>query len=230
MKKVEIFKDGKDNGFIFSNGSIWWFDPNFKDSFEIFDLDSFYPKDILKDIAPTQEAIDDYIYSVINNSKKYINRDITSVVDFGCRGGHYIKRFLELGIDAVGVEGTTGGYETMLEIGIPNNKAYLLDLRRYISLNRKFDVAICTEVAEHLEPPFSSQLVNTLTSHSDVIFFSSEEPGTNENHYHHCNEQPNKFWINLFDFYGFQHFDVSVEDPAYNEDRKLHMYINRSII
>ena len=40
----------------------------------------------------------------------------------------------------------------------------------------KFDLAMNTEVAEHVELSFHSQLVRTLTSHADLIWFSYAPP------------------------------------------------------
>ena len=92
----------------------------------------------------------------------------------------------------------------MLERGIPIERIIKHDLRFPLNLNRIFDIVLCTEVAEHIEPPFSSQLILNIINHSKLVWFSFEEPGTNSAHYHHCNEQPEKFWKNLFDFFGYQ--------------------------
>jgi hypothetical protein len=45
--------------------------------------------------------------------------------------------------------------------------------------------------------------VLNLVQHADLIWFSFEEPDSNEAHYHHCNEQPAPFWRNLFSFYDY---------------------------
>jgi hypothetical protein len=121
----------------------------------------------------------------------------------GSGGGWFLKEFLNIGYNIYGLEGSDAGIESCLKKGIPENKIIKQDFRRIFNLGRRFDIALCTEVAEHVEPSLAGVLVHNLVSHSDLIWFSSEEPNTNQAHYHHCNEQPDKFWINLFDFFGY---------------------------
>lgn len=82
------------------------------------------------------------------------------------------------------------------------------DLRVPLDLGgRKFDLVTCTEVAEHIEPPFAGTLVHSLTQAADVVWFSSEPPAwvsDNPDHVHHSNEQPDLYWDRLFSFFGFQ--------------------------
>ena len=43
MKRIDIFE--KDDLGYLGNNQRWWFDENHPDSFEIFDLDGFYPQE-----------------------------------------------------------------------------------------------------------------------------------------------------------------------------------------
>ncbi|KKK66089.1 hypothetical protein LCGC14_2967580, partial [marine sediment metagenome] len=58
-------------------------------------------------------------------------------------------------------------------------------------------------------------LILNLINHSDIVWFSSDYLGVNEAHYHHCNEQPLKFWRNLFNFYDYDVYllpeDITIE-------------------
>lgn len=227
MKKIEIFKDGSEHWKINVDGN-WWFNPMFENSFEIFDLNSFYPKNFTGGGGGGKD-ISNYIYNFMSYGKKILKRNIQSVVEFGSCGGWFTKQMIDMNLDVVGIEGARGAYEIMLEKGIPKERAIHHDIRVPIELGRKFDIALCTEVAEHIEPPFSSQLIQTLTKHSDIIYFSSELPGTNTNSYHHPNEQPDKFWINLFDFYNFNSIRVSDEEREILLGRNLFVFVNKDL-
>lgn len=106
------------------------------------------------------------------------------------------------------MEGCSVGITKAIDRGIPRERLLKHDLRMPLDLKRSFDIVLCTEVAEHIECPFSGQLVQTLVRHGRIIWFSSESPGTNPDHYHHCNEQPNRFWRELFHFFGFTMFPM----------------------
>jgi hypothetical protein len=230
MKKIEIFnKDGYDTGWI-GNNQRWWFDETHPDSFEIFDLDSFYSDVYFKNDHVSATAVDNYLYYIKQYYKQITGNNLHSLLEAGCAGGWFTKKFIESGIDIVALEGSKCGIEASLNRGIPSNLIIHHDLRKEIKLDRKFDIACCTEVAEHIEPPFSSQLVKTLTDHSDIIWFSFEEPGTNSAHYHHCNEQPAKFWINLFDFYGYGCLEVPTEVNLKCEWRAKYIFYNKNVI
>jgi hypothetical protein len=97
------------------------------------------------------------------------------------------------------VEGSLSGYNRCLQKGLGD---YVIkhDLRMPLDLGKKYDMAICTEVAEHIETPFSSVLVSSLVKHSDIVWFSFNSV---DGHTHHSNCQPSKFWINLLNFFGY---------------------------
>jgi cyclopropane fatty-acyl-phospholipid synthase-like methyltransferase len=230
MKKVEIFnKDGVDTGWI-GNNQRWWFDINHTDSFELFDLDSFYSDVYFKNDHISNQAVYNYVYYITEYYKQLTGKPISSVLEAGCAGGWFTKKFIENGIDVIALEGSKSGVDASLLRGIPSDVIIRHDLRKEIKLNRKFDIVCCTEVAEHIETPFSSQLIKTLTEHSDIVWFSFEEPGTNLAHYHHCNEQPAKFWINLFDFYGYGCLELPNEINLKCEWRAKYIFYNKTTI
>src|SRR5262245_23819351 len=51
------------------------------------------------------------------------------------------------------------------------------------SLHRRFDIALCLEVAEHLPKESADNLIDPLTSHSDAILFSAACPGQPGQHH-----------------------------------------------
>lgn len=119
---------------------------------------------------------------------------VSSLLDVGCGIGTWLKVAQDLGVrDVVGVDGDYVD-RTMLKIDTKYFHPY--NLRQKLSLNRKFDLAMSLEVAEHLPDSSADALVDTLTSHADVVFFSAAIPyqeGQN-----HINEQWAYYWIEKF--------------------------------
>jgi SAM-dependent methyltransferase len=112
-----------------------------------------------------------------------------SVLDVGCGTGQSLAYFLENGIDAWGVEGSRmarrrSKYPRRIIRG---------DLRRPLSLKRKFDLVWCYEVAEHIDPVFADTFVESLTAHAPVVVISAAPPGQGGEG--HVNEQPQSYWI-----------------------------------
>jgi len=151
------------------------------------------------------------------------------VLEAGCGGGWFTKEFMDRKIDILALEGTKAGLAQTARKGIPPERLLKHDLRLPLDLNRRFQVAVCTEVAEHIECPFAGQLVKTLTNHADVVWFSFEPPGTNDPHYHHCNEQPFKFWLNLFKFYGYQAAEIPDELVQKLAGRGRYIFYNANV-
>lgn len=199
--KVSVFEDNKDTGWLGANQN-WWFDLSFPHSYSIFDLDSFYEENYFKQDHVIPQVVQRYVTHVLDYGGRILGRDVRSVLELGCGGGWFTEEFLKRGVEIVAVEGTHVGYNRAIKRGVPASVLIRHDLRKALDLKRTFDMVVCTEVAEHIECPFSSQLVQNIVSHGKLAWFSFEEPATNEAHYHHCNERPEKFWVSLFKFYG----------------------------
>lgn len=117
-----------------------------------------------------------------------------SLLDIGCGLGTWLKAALDLGIsDVLGVDGVVISPETYLG---PKHLFAQHDLAMPLRLGRRFDVAICLEVAEHLEPEAAKVLVTSLTKHADTIFFSAACP--NQPGQHHINCQWPSYWQSIF--------------------------------
>ena len=91
-----------------------------------------------------------------------------------------------------------------MTIPLINFKAH--DLRTPFTLNRKFDLAICLETAEHLPESSSDVLVSNLVSHADRILFSAAVPG--QGGQNHINEQWPEYWEAKFAVHGFYFQDT----------------------
>ena len=71
-----------------------------------------------------------------------------------------------------------------------------MTLRMPIHLERRFDLVLCLEVAEHLPADSAPTLIDSLVSLGPVIVFSAAIPyqgGT-----HHVNEQRPEYWARHF--------------------------------
>jgi hypothetical protein len=111
------------------------------------------------------------------------------------------------------VDGVNGGIQLCTSKGISPNNLLKHDLRLPLETSKRYDMLFSTEIAEHIEPPFSSQFVHNCVKQSDLVWFSYENDEIdNQNHIHHSNEQPAKFWINLFAFFGYKYVFI---DPSY---------------
>jgi len=129
----------------------------------------------------------------------------TSLLDVGCGTGTWLKAFEEAGVsDYVGVD---GDYVNRLQLNIPIGKFIAKDLRTQWLLNRKFDLVLSLEVAEHLPEASADQFVETLVSHTDnTIIFSAAIPG--QGGQNHLNEQWPEYWQQKFMKHGFYFYDV----------------------
>lgn len=118
-----------------------------------------------------------------------------SVVDIGCGIGLYLAEFKANDIASLGFDGAPAAMAGSL-IG---DKIKLHDLCRPLKLNRRFNLCLCLEVAEHLEPTGGQTLIDTLTNLSKTIIFTAATPGQGPRSIGHINEQPPAYWQKLFE-------------------------------
>jgi SAM-dependent methyltransferase len=132
--------------------------------------------------------------------------EIKSVVDIGCGLGTFLRAFKECGInDILGIDGKWCNKKLLYE-NIPQENFLELDLEKAITLNRKFDLLVSVEVAEHLSPNRAKSFVEDIAKLSDVILFSAAIPFQGGDH--HYNEQWLPYWNQKFGEQGFELFDV----------------------
>jgi SAM-dependent methyltransferase len=124
-------------------------------------------------------------------------------VDVGCGIGTWLQAFVELGIeDLLGVD---GDYVDRSKLLISWSRFLAWDLSRPLKIDRKFDLVMSLEVAEHLPEASARDFVASLTSLGDAILFSAAIPhqaGT-----HHVNEQWPDYWRDLFGEVGYEMVD-----------------------
>lgn len=120
-------------------------------------------------------------------------------LDIGCGPGEYLRAFSESGIAMIGCDGASNGVRR----AVPSAFAFVHDLRMPLVTNRKFDLVLCIEVAEHLPRAKAATLVTSICVNSrDWILFSAAPPGTPGDD--HINCRPIEYWSALFAEHGFQ--------------------------
>ncbi|MCP3917049.1 MAG: class I SAM-dependent methyltransferase [bacterium] len=127
-----------------------------------------------------------------------------SVLDVGCGLGAWLSVWREQeGVDVLGVD---GGHVPDTERRIPPICFRAHDLARPLELERRFDLALCLEVAEHLEAEAGDRLVESLTTASDVVYFSAAIPF--QGGAGHRNERWPSYWAERFVARGFTPVDA----------------------
>lgn len=122
-----------------------------------------------------------------------------SLVDVGCGTGTWLRAAHDCGInDLMGIEGVVAPTNQLL---VDPGCITRGDLTRPLAIQRQFDLALCLEVGEHLDPGAANTLVASLTSLADTVVFSAacpDQPGQ-----HHVNCQWPAYWQGLFNSHSF---------------------------
>lgn len=141
------------------------------------------------------------------------------VVDFGCHNGEWLLAAKELRAGIVlGVDYRPPSAELL----IPTSEYVQTDLTWSLELPGEWDLAICTEVAEHLPEAAADLLVGELCATAPTVVFSAATPGQGPyGDGQHVNEQFEWYWEEKFKAHGFQLRDVvrpKVWDYSYRVD------------
>ena len=127
-----------------------------------------------------------------------------SIVDFGCGSGTWLYIANKYGCkDILGLDGDYIDPSWQL---IDRKYFQAADFTKKVKLEKKYDLAISLEVAEHIPEEFSDIYLTSITNSSDIILFSAAIP--NQEGTNHVNEQYPSYWINKFSKYGFKIYDV----------------------
>lgn len=128
---------------------------------------------------------------------------VSSVADFGCGRGTWLKEWQAAGVDDIA--GVDGDYVVRAELKIPERQFHAHDITQPVDLGRRFDLVQSLEVAEHLHADAADRFVDTLTAHGDCILFSAAVPGQGGEF--HINEQPLEYWREKFAARGYAPYD-----------------------
>jgi SAM-dependent methyltransferase len=133
-----------------------------------------------------------------------------SVVDLGCGTGTWLQAARELGTATI--LGVDGDWVPRDQLVIPADRFLAADFAApdlaaiTARLPRPADLAMCLEVAEHLDAPQAPGLVGLLAGLADAVLFSAAIP--HQGGEHHVNEQWPDHWATLFAAAGFRCFDL----------------------
>jgi SAM-dependent methyltransferase len=148
----------------------------------------------------------------------------TSIIDVGCGTGTWLSVARELGCpDVIGIDGAWVPLDQLL---IPTPLFNVVDLLRPGVPSRRFELALCLEVAEHLPPESAAALVSFLTAAAPAVLFSAAVPfqgGTG-----HINEQYPSYWLRLFRTHDFDAVDCV--RPRFWTDRDVQFFYRQNML
>lgn len=127
-----------------------------------------------------------------------------SMVDFGCGTGTWLWVAHNFGVESI--MGLDGDYVLPRHLMIPHDCFCAVDLEKPVLLEKKYDLAISMEVAEHLHKESANTFVESLCSAADIVLFSAAHPGQGGDG--HINEQPMTYWTSKFDKHGFLPIEI----------------------
>ena len=139
----------------------------------------------------------------------YSLNKFNSIIDIGCGVGSWLKAANQIignssNKKIIGVD-KYYNFESSFDC-----TQYLMDLNDVdlglINENKKFDLAVCSEVGEHINPKDSSGLIKTLTNCSDFVIFGSAT--LRQSGDLHINTRNHEFWVNEFNSLDYVPMDI----------------------
>lgn len=125
------------------------------------------------------------------------NIEFKTILDVGCAQGLLMLPLHEKGIDVQGIEVS----EDVTEF-LPDALKPRVSIGDFQEASGSYDLVCCVEVAEHIEPTRSQDLVSKLCSLSDRhIYFTAAPPG--QHGHGHINCRPHEHWIRWFNERGW---------------------------
>lgn len=138
-----------------------------------------------------------------------------SVIDVGCGVGSWLVVFQRAGVaDVLGVDGE---HLDRQYLKVAPEKVITANLGNRLELPRRFDLALCLEVAGYLRPDCAETLVRTLTDAAPVVFFSAPIPFQDDEEIQ-PNQQWQDYWARLFARRDFVPVDCMRKEVWHNDD------------
>lgn len=132
---------------------------------------------------------------------------VHTVVDVGCGSGAILAALGRAGVSGTGLEYAEAALARCRAKGLTVHK---FDIEAEAPPALRADLALSTEVAEHLPAARADAYVDMLVGIADTVVMTAAVPGQGGTD--HVNEQPNAYWIAKFQARGFAH------DPSETED------------
>jgi hypothetical protein len=152
--------------------------------------------DIFGDTYESAQIIIPILFGIIGRPR--------SVVDLGGGIGAWCKVFKEKGGSRVTCIDDQSIRRS--ELKISSEEFVPWNLSRSLPAPVGCELAICLEVAEHLPKRLSKDIVSFLVNSAPLVLFSAAIPG--QTGVGHVNEQPPKYWEDLFAEFKYLKFDL----------------------
>ena len=126
--------------------------------------------------------------------------NVKSVLDIGCGEGHSTKFFHMLGCDVLGIEGS----QQAINNSVTPDRIVKHDYCEGPFIpKQKYDLVWASEFVEHVEEKYINNILKTFSFAKKLILMTFATPG--QGGYHHVNEQPASYWIDLLSKMGYQY-------------------------
>ncbi len=149
---------------------------------------------------------------------------VHSAIDFGCGVGTWLSVLKEKGVSEI--QGVDGAWVKQELLEIPSHNFHQADLEETIFFDKKYDLAISLEVAEHISRENAAGFVDSLINASDFILFSAAIPFQGGGG--HINEQWQDYWADMFAKRGCVALDF-VRSRIWN-DREIPSWYRQNIL
>jgi SAM-dependent methyltransferase len=128
-----------------------------------------------------------------------------SILDVGCGIGTWMNTFSKFGVgEVMGIDGDYVDKDLLAKyISLEDFDA--VNLEAPFDLNRRFDLVISLEVAEHLKESSAEVFIDSICKHADIVLFSAAIPG--QGGQNHLNEQWLSYWLQKFSKRGYKVYD-----------------------
>lgn len=144
--------------------------------------------------------------------------NIKSMLDVGCGTGGMLEIAELRDVEAVGIDG-----DFTLDYG--NFNVIIHDFTKGPApLDRWFDLCWSVEFLEHVEEKYIPNYMKAFQRCKRVLV-TAAPPGWGG--HHHVNEQPEQYWIETFDEYGFK-LDQRVTEAVRNESTMRKGFLGRT--
>jgi len=144
--------------------------------------------------------------------------EFQSVFDVGCGQGFLLEPLHEKGKEIRGVELSQDVQEFL-----PEEIKDQVDIGDFGEARGSYDLVCCIEVAEHIEPARSNELVDTLCALSnELIYFTAATPG--QPGHGHINCRPHEHWMKWFGRRGWRVDQIATQKVREDLDEVAHTH------
>lgn len=149
----------------------------------------------------------------------------SSVIDVGCGVGTWLSIFMEFGVDDI--LGVDGDYVDKSMLEIPEERFLACNLEKPFQIDRRFDLVVSLEVAEHLPSDCAEIFVESLVGLGPVVLFSAAIPFQGRTS--HVNEQWPDYWASYFQTKGYVVIDC-IRKKIWKNDNVRWWYVQNILM